>query len=62
MGACVPASGGEMVCSARSRVNDGDGPPGDIFGSALARAEANVLARLPFRSRRDLVLTTTLQP
>jgi tRNA(Arg) A34 adenosine deaminase TadA len=36
--------------------------PGEIFGSALAHAETNVLARLPFRSRRDLVLTTTLQP
>jgi hypothetical protein len=35
---------------------------GEIFGSALAHAEANVLARLPFRSRRDLVPTTTLQP
>ena len=34
----------------------------EIFGSALAHAEANVLARLPFRRRRDLVLTTTLQP
>lgn len=43
-------------------MNDGDGPTGEIFGSALAHAETNVLARLPFRSRRELVLTTTLQP
>jgi hypothetical protein len=43
-------------------VYDGEGPPGEIFGSALAHAVTNVLARLPFRSRRDLVLTTTLQP
>ena len=35
---------------------------GEIFGSALAHAKTNVLARLPFRGRRDLVLTTTLQP
>ena len=35
---------------------------GEIFGSALAYAKTNVLARLPFRGRRDLVLTTTLQP
>jgi tRNA(Arg) A34 adenosine deaminase TadA len=62
VGACVSASGGEIVCSARNRVNDGEGPPGEIFGSALAHAETNALARLPFRSRRDLVLTTTLQP
>ena len=62
VGACASTPGGEIVCSARNRVNDGDGPPGEIFGSALAHAETNVLARLPFRSRRDLVLTTTLQP
>ena len=42
-------------------MNDSEGPSGEIFGSALAHAETNVLARLPFRSRRDLVLTTTLQ-
>ena len=62
VGACASTPGGEIVCSARNRVNDGKGPPGEIFGSALAHAETNVLARLPFRSRRDLVLTTTLQP
>jgi tRNA(adenine34) deaminase len=62
VGACASAPGGEIVCSARNRVNDGDGPPGEIFGSALAHAETNVLARLPFHGRRDLVLTTTLQP
>ena len=62
VGACASTPGGEIICSARNRVNDGGGPPGEIFGSALAHAETNVLARLPFRSRRDLVLTTTLQP
>ena len=62
VGACASTAGGEIVCSARNRVNDGEGPPGEIFGSALAHAETNALARLPFRSRRDLVLTTTLQP
>ncbi len=31
-------------------------------GSSLAHAELNVLARLPFPHRRDLVLTTTLEP
>jgi tRNA(Arg) A34 adenosine deaminase TadA len=62
VGACASTTAGEIVCSARNRVNDGEGPPGEIFGSALAHAETNVLARLPFRSRRDLVLTTTLQP
>ncbi len=43
-------------------MHDGDGPHGEIFGSALAHAEMNVLARLPFRHRRELVLTTTLEP
>ena len=62
VGACASTSGGEIIYSARNRVNDGEGPHGEIFGSALAHAEMNVLARLPFRSRRDLVLTTTLQP
>ena len=62
VGACASTPGGQIIYSARNRVNDGDGPPGEIFGSALAHAETNVLARLPFAGRRDLVLTTTLQP
>jgi tRNA(Arg) A34 adenosine deaminase TadA len=62
VGACASTPDGEIVHSARNRVNDSEGPPGEIFGSALAHAEMNVLARLPFPSRRDLVLTTTLQP
>ena len=62
VGACVSTAGGEIIYAARNRVNDVGGPPGEIFGSALAHAETNVLARLPFRSRRELVLSTTLQP
>ncbi len=62
VGACASTADGEIIYSARNRVNDRGGPPGEVFGSALAHAETNVLARLPFRSRRDLVLTTTLQP
>lgn len=62
VGACASTPAGEIVRFARNRVNDGEGPPGEIFGSALAHAETNVLARLPFRRHRDLVLTTTLQP
>ncbi len=62
VGACASTAGGEIICAARNRVNDRDGPPGEIFGSALAHAETNVLARLPFGGHRDLVLTTTLQP
>jgi hypothetical protein len=37
-------------------------PPGQVAGSGLAHAEINVLAQLPFRAPRVLVLTTTLQP
>jgi tRNA(Arg) A34 adenosine deaminase TadA len=62
VGACASTPDGEIVHSARNRVTDGEGPAGEIFGSALAHAETNVLARLPFRSHRDLVLTTTLEP
>jgi len=62
VGACASTSGGDIVYAARNRVHDREGPPGEVFGSALAHAEMNVLARLPFRHRRDLVLTTTLQP
>lgn len=62
VGACASTKDGEIVHAARNRVSDGGGPPGEIFGSTLAHAEINVLARLPFRGHRDLVLTTTLQP
>jgi tRNA(adenine34) deaminase len=62
VGACASTADGEIVHAARNRVNDGGGPLGEIFGSALAHAEINVLARLQFRGHRGLVLTTTLQP
>jgi len=62
VGACASARDGEIIHAARNRVNDQDGPHGEIFGSSLAHAEMNVLARLEFRRYRDLVLTTTLQP
>jgi tRNA(Arg) A34 adenosine deaminase TadA len=62
VGAVASSRDGTIVHAARNRVLDKDGPAGEIFGSALAHAEMNVLARLPFRSQRNLVLTTTLQP
>jgi tRNA(Arg) A34 adenosine deaminase TadA/GNAT superfamily N-acetyltransferase len=62
VGACAATRDGEIVHASRNRVNDEDGPHGEIFGSSLAHAEMNVLARLGFRRYRDLVLTTTLQP
>jgi tRNA(adenine34) deaminase len=62
VGACASTPDGKIVHAARNRVYDVDGPRGEIFGSSLAHAELNVLARLPFPHRRDLVLTTTLEP
>ena len=62
VGACASTLAGEIIHGARNRVNDQDGPYGEIFGLSLAHAEMNVLARLEFRRYRDLVLTTTLQP
>ena len=52
VGACAATPEGEIVYSARNRVNDREAPPGEIFGSVLAHAEMNVLARLPFGGRR----------
>ena len=62
VGACASTVDGEIVHASRNRVNETDGPHGEIFGSSLAHAEMNVLARLGFRKHRNLVLTTTLQP
>ena len=62
VGAVASSQDGTIVHAARNRVLDKDGPAGEIFGSALAHAEMNVLARLRFRSHRNLVLSTTLQP
>ncbi|HEY6495506.1 MAG TPA: nucleoside deaminase [Trebonia sp.] len=62
VGACASTPEGEIIHASRNRVNDQDGPHGEVFGSSLAHAETNVLARLGFRRYRGLVLTTTLQP
>lgn len=62
VGACAATQDGEIIHASRNRVNDQDAPRGEIFGSSLAHAELNVLARLEFRRYRNLVLTTTLQP
>ena len=39
VGACASTPDGEIVHSARNRVNDAGGPRGEIFGSSLAHAE-----------------------
>jgi tRNA(Arg) A34 adenosine deaminase TadA len=62
VGACAATPDGTMVHAARNRVADSDGPPGEVFGSSLAHAEMNVLARLPFRMTTRVTVTTTLEP
>jgi len=62
IGACASTTDGVIVHSARNRVADSHGPAGEVFGSALAHAEVNVMARLPFHHPDRLVLTTTLEP
>lgn len=62
IGACAATPDGVIVHAARNRVADSDGPRGEVFGSTLAHAEANVLARIPYRQTDRLVLTTTLEP
>jgi tRNA(Arg) A34 adenosine deaminase TadA len=62
VGACASTADGVIVHAARNRVADSDGPAGEVFGSALAHAEANVMARLPYHRADRLVLTTTLEP
>jgi tRNA(adenine34) deaminase len=62
IGACASTPDGAIVHAARNRVADSDGPRGEVFGSTLAHAEANVMARLPYRQTDRLVLTTTLEP
>ncbi len=62
VGAVIVDETGGIVAASRNRVADRSAPPGEIAGSSLAHAEMNALARLPFRSPRRLVLSTTLQP
>jgi tRNA(Arg) A34 adenosine deaminase TadA len=62
VGACATLPDGTLVHAARNRVADSDGPAGEVFGSSLAHAEVNVLARLGYRQPRQLILTSTLEP
>lgn len=62
VGAVITDAGGGIVAVGRNRVMDPEPPLGEVAGSSLAHAEMNALARIPFRSPRELTLTTTLQP
>lgn len=62
VGACVATADGSIVHSARNRIRDSEGPTGEVWGSAVAHAEINALARVPYGCHQGLVLTTTLEP
>jgi tRNA(Arg) A34 adenosine deaminase TadA len=59
VGACVTTPDGVVIHAARNRVTDRHAPVGEVFGSSLAHAEVNVLARLSYHQRRELVVLTT---
>jgi tRNA(Arg) A34 adenosine deaminase TadA len=62
VGACATLRDGTLVHAARNRINDSHAPVGEVFGSRLAHAEVNVLARVRYGQPRQLVLTSTLEP
>ena len=62
VGACAAAPDGTIVHAARNRIADQHGPAGEAFGSSVAHAEVNVLARIGYGQPKRLVLTTTLEP
>lgn len=62
VGAVLSDRDGRIVAASRNRVGEPAGPSGEVYGSTVAHAELNVLATVPFRSPRELTLSTTLQP
>lgn len=62
VGAVLSDPQGQVVAASRNRVAEQVAPPGEVCGSTVAHAELNVLAKIRFRSPRELTLTTTLQP
>jgi tRNA(Arg) A34 adenosine deaminase TadA len=63
IGATLTDGNGELVATGRNRILEQDAGDDHLAGSALAHAEMNVLAKLPWSARRgSLTLWTTLQP
>jgi len=62
VGAVLSDPQGRIVAFSRNRVGEHAAPSGELSGSSVAHAEMNVLAKVQFRSPRELTLTTTLQP
>ena len=54
MGACAATPDGTIVHAARNRIADRDGPAVEVFGSSVAHAELNVLARIGYRQPKRL--------
>jgi tRNA(Arg) A34 adenosine deaminase TadA len=63
IGAALTDGDGVLVATGRNRILEQDAGDDHLAGSALAHAEMNVLAKLPWGARRgSLTLWTTLQP
>ena len=54
VGACAATPDGTIVHAARNRIADRNGPAGEVFGSSVAHAELNVLARIGYRQPKRL--------
>ena len=62
VGAVLCDGAGEIIASGRNRRYANDAPSGQLAGSAIAHAEINALATIPFGFYRDHVLYTTVEP
>lgn len=62
VGAVLCDGAGEIIASGRNRRHAEQAPPGQLAGSAIAHAEINALATLPFGFYPDHVLHTTVEP
>ncbi|HZM83005.1 MAG TPA: nucleoside deaminase [Candidatus Limnocylindrales bacterium] len=62
VGAVLCDGAGEIIATGRNRRYAPDAPPGQLAGSAIAHAEINALATLPFGFYRDHVVYTTVEP
>jgi len=64
VGAVLCDGYGEVVASGRNRIygSGADTPPGHVAGSAIAHAEINTLATVPFGFYADHVLYSTVEP
>ena len=62
VGAVLCDGAGEIIASGRNTRYATDAPPGQLAGSAIAHAEINALATLPFGFYPDHVLYTTVEP